>query len=390
MVLDASDRTAGAGFASGVVATVSITMTTTPHQAAIPAAVRRYASTVRTSLDLHEAGPISYVGPWLLLATLAPVVQATDEFRDTLGLATEEAAAGCRRLIEAPHPTIAAALGAWLAKGVTLNEALPVALNELPNQDGLNAWAHEKTCGLVDAFPVKVEPETMLVLASALVLTPRWRNGVYFDDEARMLRLTHGTQAVVATSAGPVAVAIPPTNDGVDVISVIAAPDVPAAKVWRAVDEVVALLDAGDLRNFTFPVDLPAEQVERGHAWTSCETVRTFWGNAAEEGSQVWETLLPEWTATTSHDLIAAPGVALVVEPIQALLPEESDVRCVQGATATYDEEGFSAAAVTAMDFVATGHPSSSPEPSSRSRLPSTDPTLFSPSPAAARGPASP
>jgi hypothetical protein len=37
------------------------------------------------------------------------------------------------------------------------------------------------------------------------------------------------------------------------------------------------------------------------------------------------------------------------------VLPEDSDVRCIQSATATYDEEGFSAAAVTAIDFNATG-----------------------------------
>jgi hypothetical protein len=36
---------------------------------------------------------------------------------------------------------------------------------------------------------------------------------------------------------------------------------------------------------------------------------------------------------------------------------EDSDVRCIQSATATYDEEGFSAAAVTAIDFIATGMP---------------------------------
>ena len=85
--------------------------------------------------------------------------------------------------------------------------------------------------------------------------------------------------------------------------------------------------------------------------------MRTYWGDAPEDGSEVWEARLPAWSATTTHDLTDAPGVALVAEPIKALLPEDSDVRCIQSATATYDEEGFSAAAVTAIDFIATGMP---------------------------------
>jgi hypothetical protein len=198
----------------------------------------------------------------------------------------------------------------------------------------------------------------MLVLASALVLTTRWSDGVSYDgDEDDTLLVAGGLQAVVGTSIGPVAVTMPATDDGVDVISVIATSDVSPARVWDAVEEVVARLDAGELGNNSFPDDMPAGEVERGHAWTSHETTRMYWGDAPEEGSEVWEARLPAWSATTTHDLTHAPGVALVAKPIQALLPEDSEVRCMQGATATYDEEGFSAAAVTAIDIMATGMP---------------------------------
>ena len=324
----------------------------------IASAIRQYGATVRASLGTDEAGPVSYAGLWLLLASLAPVVTETEEFRNTLGLTVKEASDHVAGLLEHPHPAVAAALGAWLAQDVTLAGDLPMTLEKLPSQDALDKWANDKTGGLLDTFPVQLEPETVLVLASALVLTPRWSGGVsYDDDEDDTLLVAGGWQAVVGTSIGPVAVTKPATDDGVDVISVIAAPDVPPAKVWDAVEEVVARLDAGELRNNSFPDDMPAGEVERGHAWASDETMRSYWGDAPEDGSEMWEARLPAWSATTTHHLTDAPGVALVAEPIKALLPEDSGVRCVQSATATYDEEGFSAAAVTAIDFNATGIP---------------------------------
>ncbi len=39
---------------------------------------------------------------------------------------------------------------------------------------------------------------------------------------------------------------------------------------------------------------------------------------------------------------------------VESSHPEDFDVRCIQSATATYDEEGFSATAATAIDFIAT------------------------------------
>jgi len=333
-------------------------MRTNPINDDIASAIRQYGATVRASLRTHGAGPVSYAGLWLLLASLAPVVTETTEFRNTLGLTVNEARDAVTGLLRHPHPAVAAALGAWLAQDVTLAGDLPVTLEKLPSQDALDKWAHDKTGGLLDTFPMQLGPETEVVLASALVLTSRWSSGVsYAGDEDDTLLVAGGWQAVVATSIGPVAVTKPATDDGVDVISVIAAPDVPPAKVWDAVEEVVDRLNAGELRNNSFPDDMPPGEAEHGHAWASHETTRSYWEDAPEDGSEVWEARLPAWSATTTHDLTDAPGVALVAKPIQALLPEDSDVRCIQSATATYDEEGFSAAAVTAIDFMLTGMP---------------------------------
>lgn len=71
----------------------------------------------------------------------------------------------------------------------------------------------------------------------------------------------------------------------------------------------------------------------------------------------MWEARLPAWSATHTTDLATAPGVGLIAAPIQAMLPEESDVSCVQNVSATYDEDGFSAAAVTVLAVAGSAPP---------------------------------
>ena len=89
-------------------------------------------------MNTHEAGPVSYAGLWLLLASLAPVVTRTEEFRATFGVTVEEAVDVVAAMLEEPHPTVAAALGAWLGKDVTLAGQLPVTLEPPPSQDALD------------------------------------------------------------------------------------------------------------------------------------------------------------------------------------------------------------------------------------------------------------
>jgi len=319
--------------------------------------IRAYAATARTALAADESPAVSYAGLWLLLASLAPVVVEPAEFRDVFGLDPREAKSAADRLLAEPHPAVAAAVGAWLRDGIVLSGPLPVTLQPLSGQAALDHWAQCQTRGLVETFPLNLDVDTMLVLASALLVTPRWSSHVRYDDERDTLVLDGGLQSVAQTSMGPVAVARPMTEDGIDVISVIAAPNVPSAQVWTAVDEVLDLLDEGGLANNTFPATMSDNEIQDGHSWTLTDVIREFWGDIPEEGAQVWETELPAWAVTTTQDLVGAPGVELVTDPIRARLPVDAEARCPQRLTATYDDEGFSAAAVSAVGFIATGVP---------------------------------
>lgn len=327
------------------------------HSADVAAAIRSYGAKARAGLHADDSEAISYAGLWLLLASLAPVVTDAAAFRAVFGLSPQEAKEAADRLLAEPHPTVGTALAGWLRPGITLSGKLPVALDPLPSQQAVDRWAADATRGLISTFPVELKPETMLVLASALVLTPRWSHGVARSDTDGLLAVTSGLRTVLQTSVGPVAVASPATEDEVDVISVIAAPEIAPAEVWTAVDEVLVALAAGSVSNNSFPSAMPQAEVEHGHSWTAVEVDRQFWGGAPAEGSDVWEARVPEWSAAAKVDLVKAPGVELVAAPIQAMLPEDSDVTCLQNVMARYDEDGFSAAAVTAMGFAASAMP---------------------------------
>lgn len=312
-------------------------------------AVTAYADRCREELDQAEAPVVSHAGLWLLLASFAEHVtgEAGERLGHILGVSPGEASAAARRLLAEPHPTLATAIGAWAAGGT----GTPLqADGPIPDQVALDAWAAEKTRGLIDRFPVQVDSETLVLLASALVLEPRWTESLTEDDGKLILR--GGLQTIVETdAAGLVAVAKPFSEDAVDVLSVIAAPGVPPSQVWKAVDEVAAMLSDGAL----WRDELPDSAMPDGHSWhTRTETTLMVTSEAAtlpmgpNGRRQQWRTWLRPWSASATVDLETAPGVD---EVSRALLPEyeNPDIGCKQTVRAEYDEDGFRAAAVTAM-----------------------------------------
>ncbi len=316
--------------------------------------IAAYATSARQKLNAEQTPGISYLGLWLLLARFAPIATGAhrDRLAEVLGVSCDDAAALAAGLLGAPHPTVAAALGAWPRSSATVT--LPVPLDELPDQEGLDRWASERTRGLIEQFPLQVDSLTELVLATALVLQPRWTAELGTDDMG-FLVLDGGLQTIVDTNAaGVVAVAKPFSEDGVDVVSVIAAPDVSPAEVWRGLDEVVTKLNEGALWHGGWPDGFPAD----GHAWTVCETTEQFiaW-DAPGDYDYLWRSHLPRWNASAKSALTAAPGLAELAASLRDAVPNlDGPIECVQAAMAAYDENGFEAAAVTAM-AMATGAP---------------------------------
>lgn len=334
--------------------------------------VTRYASTFNAT-HLTSHGVASPLGVWLLLALLAP--QATGpglaDLERALGAPAPVASALARDLLNSPHPAVTAALAAWSRAALVDTDrwhawatTLPTAANTdaMPTQDGADRWVSTVTGGLLEAFPAEIGPETALVLASALAARVTWTHPLTpaaatdlagpFGREPHVQALqaapAHRTFLAHTQSAGVVAVHCAQSADGLRVISVIAAPDVAPAGVHAGAAQIAALLagPGGSGARMLSLFDLP---VGTGHAFDIAEDHVSRLG--AERVEEV-TAFLPTWAAASNIDLAAAPGVAGALAVLESFLAPGAPAgpsQARQSAVASFHQDGFEAAAVTAM-----------------------------------------
>jgi hypothetical protein len=75
--------------------------------------------------------------------------------------------------------------------------------------------------------------------------------------------------------------------------------------------------------------------------------------DAPDDFDTLWRSHLPRWSGDTVSALTGAPGVAEIVAALCEAAPAlAGPFACIQTATASYDESGFTAAAITALDIV--------------------------------------
>lgn len=300
----------------------------------------------------HVASPL---GAWLLAALCAPV--GDEELAAALGVDLDTAYGWAAALLDQPHEAVLSAAGLW-TRGVDWPAALPAAVEtgDLPDQAWLDAWADRHTLGLIKRFPVKVSPEVVLLLATALATKVSWEAPFDVAPGARLPGW--GVDAVLATptgfwhecriastAAGDVAVHTARAREDLDVTSVVAAPGVPAAEVIAAAYDIAAAP-----RRSLF--DLPLGE---GPLWTITERpTRTTAPDGREERCTA---LLPAWSADSDHDLgrteLGLPAAARAAAAALGLGAFGYEAR--QSAVAKYTRVGFEAAAVSAM-AVATGY----------------------------------
>ncbi|WP_037883399.1 MULTISPECIES: serpin family protein [unclassified Streptomyces] len=152
-------------------------------------AVNRLTARWATQAPAQDSGTVfAASGVWPLLALLADGAggPARAELEEALGIPAEAAAEAARDLLAALADVagLQAATGLWARAEVPLEEVwsakLPAGargtLSGVPHTDAtmLDAWAAERTGGLIDHVPVSWPEDTRLVLASALALRMRW------------------------------------------------------------------------------------------------------------------------------------------------------------------------------------------------------------------------
>ncbi|MGV9212945.1 hypothetical protein ACTFTM_13900 [Micromonospora sp. RB23] len=292
-----------------------------------------------------------------------------------LGTDLVSAAEAARVLLDAPHPLVASATALWLRTGRGVGEpagwraTLPARteVGALPDQAGLDAWAREHTDGLIETFPLKVGPDVVFALASALATRISWAEpfdvtdarafgagSAWAGDLRQALRSPdHGHLGAIVTTeeVGDVIVhaarAQATDGAGLVVLSVAAAPHVPAADVLATAYRLSAgAADGAQPAGRRSLFDLPLGETP---LWTLREErVRTRARDGREERHQA---VLPCWSARSEHDLTAG---TLGFEAAAATLARALD-QPVQGfeagqvAMARYGRYGFEAAAVTGM-----------------------------------------
>ncbi|MGW3170200.1 serpin family protein [Streptomyces sp. NPDC001153] len=144
--------------------------------------------TKRWAASAQDGTVFSAAGVWPLLAFLADGAAgpARAELSEALGLPADQAAGAARELLGAlgALPGVGSAVGLWTKRTVELvppwEAGLPAEAHGVltgdtgADQRALDAWAADRTGGLIDRMPATLDKDTELVLAGALTVRTRW------------------------------------------------------------------------------------------------------------------------------------------------------------------------------------------------------------------------
>ncbi|AOR37094.1 proteinase inhibitor I4 serpin [Streptomyces fodineus] len=328
--------------------------------------------TARWAHALPEGTVFSAPGVWPLLAFLADGAAgpARAELSEALGVPAGQAAGAARELLAALASVsgMDAALGLWAHHALALREewraGLPAGTygvfgdDLVTAQERLDAWAAERTGGLVERMPVTLTRDARMVLAGALALRTTWRQP--FDElplrpdagpwQGRTLRGLHRRSprpdrvGVTGTPDGFVTALTVPGDNGVDVHLVLGEERMTPGQVLTAgvgiVERALPLTGGRSLPHGHVGPGLYVEQQP-----------------AVEPVPLTLDVQTVAYEVRADHDLLALAGLfglTAATDARQGHFPGISDAplavgQARQSALAQFGALGFRAAAVTAM-----------------------------------------
>ena len=349
-------------------------MTLTAADVAAP--VAGYARRFHASAGArHHVG--SPLGAWLLLALCASPSEGKTRqtLSATLGCDPAAAADLAAELLARPDPQVPAAAAVWHRPGRLTDvvtrwlASLPpqVRTGPLTSQADLDAWARDGTLGLIEKFPVTLDPSLYLLAATVIAARVSWErpfdlapaaelgpSSPWSGTLSQVLRTPDGPghqQFVAATQgAGDVAVHAARARGGLQVISVAAAPGVPPADVLAAAYDLGPAVATGSTVTRRSLFDLPLGE---GPLWAVTERTGPVQSAAGRE--ERCTAVLPAWSARSQFDL-SDPGLGFAAAA-SALAPGDP-WQARQAAMARYSRVGFEAAAVTGLAVAMSMRPS--------------------------------
>ena len=171
----------------------------------------------------------SGLGIWVLLAILLDGAEgdAKSELEQATGLRQSEAADAVRSLLDSlkGFDEFKAAVAIWVRDSIDL---LPEFVGRFPsvNIDGmpesqsvLDQWASAHTDQMIEKFPLEIDPEALMVLASALVAKGTWEVP-FFDYGSGFLAVSYedlNKAAIISTDAVKTGRVVVSANEEMDV-----------------------------------------------------------------------------------------------------------------------------------------------------------------------------
>ncbi|MGY5129179.1 serpin family protein [Streptomyces nigrescens] len=321
---------------------------------------------------------LTAAGVWPLLALLAGPAAgpARKELAEALGTDARHAVREGRELLAALAAVdgVDAAVGLWVRRTPALHPEWlgslpPAAHGELTgdttaDQDALDAWARRHTDGLIERMPVRLTPDTLLVLASALLVRTTWTEpfdefparmaeGPWAGRELRVLSRSGPDVEQVrvhGTPDGPLTAVRVSGDNGLDVHLLLGEPDLPGGEVLH---HGVAALGG------SYPTVSGAALTEGAGPGLRVTTVPSY------DGVPLVQLTAPRFTVDAEHDLLEQAdlfGLTTASDASRGHFPGMSDQPLAvsaarQTATATFGALGFRAAAVTVMPVAAGSVP---------------------------------
>ncbi|MFF1409196.1 serpin family protein [Streptomyces sp. NPDC058289] len=339
---------------------------------AVNALTSRWAGRAVTG---DEGTVLTAAGVWPLLALLADGAAgpARSELEQALGIPADTAVDAAREFLTALDGVrgLRAATGFWAARDLLLEEAwsarLPAGTRGTLTGDGdtdrkaLDAWAADRTDGLVEQMPVPVDEETRFVLASALMLRMRWiqpfhawtteiGEGPWARQEVQALsRSTTLLDRVRVARApgGPVTLLEVVGDGGVDVHLVLGEPQAPPGRTLQAGIAAVTR-EIPSTGASLLPEGNPGPGLRIGSVLSERREHRLHISTVAFEVKGDHDLLDPAWLfgLQSASDTRTGHFPGISGEPLAVGVARQS-------AVARFHSEGFEAAAVTAIGLAA-------------------------------------
>lgn len=313
---------------------------------------------------------LSGAGVWPLLALLAARADepARSELADAIQVSADQAHDAALLMLQTLDTStdVSAALGLWVHRQLPLNQNWlaslpPGTVDLLTGQDALDSWANEHTRGLIERFPLTVSPDTLLVLATALVAKTRWAvpfHPAYLEPESGpwqgprgggLYRTTHHL-GDVSLLHGPEPVTRMVVTGTADLdVHLLLGTGTPGSVLGTG---LAAL--SGQVRAQTPP---PVGATGPGLQVTEIES--------PAPADVVW-IVLPPFEVRSKHNLLTLPDVFGLTTAIDRGIGHFSGIsaeplaieQAAQDVLARFTPEGFETAAVSAVAVTLAGLPS--------------------------------